>query len=311
MDKHLSAAQAQIAAQLAESQHSNLFSAGALKRLVTGGVAAATLAFGLAAPETVHAADNQVYGKIIGGSIGAFAGAKLSRNMTGAERAALIAGTTAAGTMAGDMLTRENRMQQEQERMRQQQERMRMSQSRSYQQYDDGWRNQRQMVDAPRPYESRTAQPQARSGPTVLDATAFNMPEVVVSALRSSGNMGLVPDGPSSLQSFPEGEHRLREVADALVKAGRMYGAASKAWEDAQLYTGAEGTNKRTKAAETVKESQKLLQTRTQDWANVRNTLAVRGFDVQESDNLVRANMRELTVPKTYDFRVGSNYSPR
>jgi hypothetical protein len=137
------------------------------------------------------------------------------------------------------------------------------------------------------------------------------MPDVVTLALRSAGNTGLVADGPNDLRGFPEGEQKLKEVTDSLVKAGRLYGSSTRAWEDSQLYSGAEGTDRRTRSSESVKESQKLLQNKAQEWAAVRNTLAVRGFDVSEFDDKVRNSMAGLSAPKTYNFRVGSTISPR
>lgn len=302
MKNFIRAAQAQVATQLFDGSTNCPMNLHKLNRLLFSTMLAVGLAAGGPITEA-KAADNQTYSKVIGAGVGAFAGAKLSRNKTYAERAAIITIAGAAGTWVADSLSSNNqrRPQQYQDQRRSQVVQSWSGQSNAYTQnrvYNQSRTNRQNQYS------------QEAQGPELVSPTQFDMPPVFVEALKLSGNLGMVR-GSGNIVMSDDAFQRMNEVTRSLSRAGQVYAEGQESWDSAQLIGGSEGVNAKKRSADMLNSSMRMIQARAQDWIDVRNALAIKGVDVEAFDNAVRSDLSRITIASSYNYRMNSNYNPR
>lgn len=298
MKNFIKSAQSQVASHLSDDT-SLTFRTEKLSRILMSAIVAVGIIS--AAPMTeAKAANNTPYAKIIGGSLGALAGAKVGKNKTYAERAAIIVAATTAGTWAADSLSGNNDNYQNQRQRRVEVVQSWNGQSNSY--------SQNRSYNQSQENNSRYGQQDSR--PELISPSQMDMPPVLVDALRKSGNLGMVISH-NTHQMTSDAQQKMIEVTRSLSRSGQMYSEAQVAWDEAQFVGGVEGVNAKTRAAELLNGSQKMIQSRAQDWLNIRNALAVKGVNVDNFDQAVRSELSRVQPASSYNYKMSSSYNHR
>jgi hypothetical protein len=315
------AAHADVATQLS-TDNDTRFDASVVKRLMGAMLMTATLVGATAA----HADNGTMFGQIFGAAIGAAVGAKATQHVQdNVVKYGLITAVGAVGSYAGGEMGKRIDGSPDQRQGQQQQQVSRPMQQTNYETRNDqgyqqqGYQQQGYPQQAyPQPparNDSRSAQEgwqyrgQSQDGPTVFSGDAAGMPKIV-SASLARANTGLIASGSGSLSNDPVASARLAKVTDRLVAGAQSYGSRIDAWDDAATLTGIEGGAARTKAADGLAVARRDLDANVKDWAQVRNVLAQRGYDVSQVDKVVKDRLVSVDEPNRYVYN-GSQASMR
>lgn len=275
---------ADVAAQLSKDPEHRYINDG-VKKFIAASATGFLLATGAA--QDAKAFDTSTFTSIIGGAIGAYAGSALTKNTNDqTARNAVLVGTGAAGVWAGQVVG--EKMMKPDAPVMNQEYRSNMNPPASH----DSYRNAR--LDAP-------IRSQSVQGPLLFSPESAGFAPMIASALNQ-GQMKIVASGQTSLNNNPVLNARLSKVTQSAASSIAQYGASAEQWEDASTLSGSQGVAARTKAAEVVAEARRNMSVQVNAYAQVRNVIAQKGYDVAFADELLNVQSAKFAEPSRYVF---------